>query len=312
MAVTISKTFYPPFGYCIKLANGDAEALVTIEVGPRVISYKTSDGRNLFYNDIDGVAFTEDPRIKETFGKKRYDFRGGHRMSLSPENVPYTYYPDDEPLHWTAIENGAVFTQKPQPVVDYQYEMTVVMAESGTGLTVTEKITNLRDEKREAAAWGITQMEKGGLAVCPQKADLSVSPLPDRIISVWPYAQLCDKRFRASSRYITLKQDVNAEGAFKFGANILEGWTGYILGTQMFVKKFPPYIKGESYPDFGVNYESYTDKGALEVECLSPFKLIGKGESVSLTEQWFILENVAPPNREDDAAFADYMDSLKI
>ena len=43
MAVTVSTVDYLRFGKCVRIANDDAEILVTVDGGPRVISYRRTD-----------------------------------------------------------------------------------------------------------------------------------------------------------------------------------------------------------------------------------------------------------------------------
>lgn len=311
MSVSVSTVEFLNLGRCVRIANADAEALITVDVGPRIISYRTTNGKNLLFADTELASFSEHPLIKETFGEDKYYFRGGHRTWVSPEDMPMTYCPDDHEVAWEALPGGAVFTARKQPKADWQYIMTVTLAESGTELTVAMKVINLRDEKRTAAAWGITQVEKGGMCLAPINIDPSLTPLPDKAVSLWPYDFLPDKRFRMAKHYVTLKQDAAATGAFKFGTNVTAGWAGYLNDGTLFIKKFP-FDSNATYPDYNVNFESYTDANSLEVESLGGISVIGKDEFVTLTEVWSIIENVNAPDRDDDEAFAAYISSLNI
>lgn len=314
MAVTVTQIEYAPFGKCVEISNGTVSAVITVDCGPRIISYKKVGGTNFFYNDMNGTTYTDDARIGAAYGadRARYYFRGGHRLWCTPERLPETYYPDNDPVMWEEVENGAVFTSVPTPAPSLlQYSFTVTLAEEGTTLYLSQKATNLSDTPFDSAAWGITQCTSGGVCVCPQTLRPDVVPLPDRILALWPYCTMPDSRFVMSERYITLQQDTAATRPFKFGTNNEKAWAGYILGEQMFVKKFE-FDANATYPDFGVNFESYTDAGALEVESLGAVVTIGKGESTTLDEVWSIVDVPGIPSRDDADAFADYLDALNI
>ena len=295
MAVSISIKEFAPFGKCVAMDNGDAELLVTVDCGPRVISYKKAGGENLFFADVNKENFADDPRIKETFGADIYWFKGGHRLWGTPEDMPMTYVPDDKPVAWEETADGVVFKPEQQVITDWQYVMTVKLAESGTDVKVKMEIINMRDEVRETGAWGITQMKAGGTIYCPLNVDMSLCPLPDKLVTLWPYCNLKDPRFDMDNSFISLHQEPGNFGpAFKFGTNNTAGWVAYANDGGVFVKRFAAPKEGCKYPDFGCNYESYTDGRMLEVECLGEMKFIGKGESVTLEENWFITDKNDP------------------
>lgn len=287
MAVTISTVDYLRFGKCVRIANDDAEILVTVDGGPRIISYRRTEGENLFFNDLEGKNIVTEPIIMETFGKPVFELWGGHRMWATPENMPMSYYPDNEPVAWEQIENGAVFTPNPIPVADWQYSLTVTMAESGTDVTVKMDIKNLRDEVRRAGAWGITQMRKGGMAICPMNHDERLIPLPDKMIAFWPYCDMTDNRFAFGKDCYTLKHIEGNNAPFKCGINSSKGWLAYVTYGEVFVKKVA-YDTDATYPDFGSNVETYVDGFMLEIEGLCPMKDLAMGDVVSLTENWSI------------------------
>ncbi len=287
MAVTVSAVDYLRFGKCVRIANESAELLVTVDVGPRIISYRKIDGENLFFNDLDGKNVVTEPSIMETFGKPAYELWGGHRMWATPESMPLSYYPDNEPVAWEQNRNSVIFTANPQPVTDWQFTMTVTLADSGPEVVVKMDIKNLRDEVRTAGAWGITQMRKGGLAICPMNQDMSLCPLPDKMIAFWPYCDMNDKRFSFGKNCYKLQHIDEIKGGFKCGINSTAGWMAYATKGEVFVKK-AVYEADALYPDFGCSIETYVDGFMLEAESLCPMKKIGKNESVTLTEIWNI------------------------
>ena len=75
------------------------------------------------------------------------------------------------------------------------------------------------------------------------------------------------------------------------------GWGAYFVGGTMFVKR-APVIKGAVYPDFGCNFEVFTNREFLELETLGPKIVLEPGEQVTHEESWQLFANV--PSGEDE------------
>ena len=60
---------------------------------------------------------------------------------------------------------------------------------------------------------------------------------------------------------------------------------------MLFVKRFT-HDEQAQYPDYGVNTEVYTEGSFQELELLGPHRVVGTGESLTLTEEWHLFENV--------------------
>ena len=54
MAVKMEERQYPPFGKCLALSNESAELLVSLDFGPRILSYRLADGENILQPDAEG------------------------------------------------------------------------------------------------------------------------------------------------------------------------------------------------------------------------------------------------------------------
>src|SRR5947209_8182459 len=78
----------------LRLANGAAELVVTLDVGPRVISYRLPNGFNVLKNYDSMMGGT---------GEAEWQIRGGHRFWLAPEDLTRTYFADNRPVHWAAL-----------------------------------------------------------------------------------------------------------------------------------------------------------------------------------------------------------------
>lgn len=106
---------------------------------------------------------------------------------------------------------------------------------------------------------------------------------------LWPYSDINDKRFFISNKFATLSQDKNAETSFKIGINNEDGWAAYFVNEQMFLKRFP-YNENAEYPDYGCNFETFTNAEFLECESLGSLQTLGKGDIAQLSENWELFE----------------------
>ena len=75
------------------------------------------------------------------------------------------------------------------------------------------------------------------------------------------------------------------------------GWGAYYSGGTLFIKRAVP-VAGARYPDFGCNFEIFTNPEFLELETLAPIVELKPGESASHTETWALFQDVR--SGEDD------------
>ncbi|MDD3244431.1 MAG: hypothetical protein PHD32_12050, partial [Eubacteriales bacterium] len=235
MSVMIKEVQYGAYGKCVSLSNGAIELLVTVDVGPRVIRLATPGGPNMFVElgyDKDNAA---------------YQLMGGHRLWHSPEAMPRSYELDNAPVFWEEIENGIRTVQKPEPWAQTQKEMEITMEDDAPLVTVLHRVRNCGAWPVKLSAWCITQLSKGGLEIVPV-TQRDTGLVSNRVMSLWPYTDMSDPRVMWGKRYIALRQDENAAGAFKFGISNEDGWAAYFNHNQLFVKQHY-HDMDEKYPD---------------------------------------------------------------
>ena len=61
----------------------------------------------------------------------------------------------------------------------------------------------------------------------------------------------------------------------------------------MFIKRFP-YEPDAAYPDFGCNFEVYTNGDILELESLGPLQELRPGRQLTHTELWSLHKDIPP------------------
>lgn len=283
------------------LANGDAELIVTLDVGPRVIAYHLANGFNVMKNYDSMMGGTAEPE---------WQIRGGHRFWLAPEDLTRTYFPDNRPVKWEKTGDLAVrFVPPPETEYGVQKEMELQLDQHGTRVDVKLTVTNLGQEPTDLAPWGPTVMAPGGMEIIPLPAKYNhpghvsnaKSPAdyaPNQELILWPYFDFADTRWTFGSRYILLRQDVN-KGPTKIGLAHRMGWVAYLNSGTLFVKRFD-YREGAVYPDRGTRYQTFSNEDMLEMETVGELVNLAPGKSASLVESWELHGNVPPVHTEAD------------
>jgi hypothetical protein len=269
---------YGGWAHCLRLSNGTIEVVVTLDVGPRVIRLGFTDGQNLFQNFEEELGLT---------GGSAWRSYGGHRLWHSPEVVPRTYFPDNQPV--THAWDGQKLTLTPAEESEnrVQLSMEIQLHPSEPIVTVDHRIRNTGVWDVELAPWGLSVMANGGRAVFPQERFIPHPDvlLPARPLVLWHFTRMADPRWRWGDRYIQLREDASVESKQKVGARNTHGWAAYLLNGEAFIKRFGHDPKA-TYPDFGCNCEFYTEPGFLEIESLGPMTRLPPGDSLCHRENW--------------------------
>ena len=303
--IEVKEINYESFGKCVCITNGEIEAYVTIDFGPRIIRCGFVGGEN-FMKEDKGPTIEHDLGEDCIFKENKFYIRGGHRFWISPEAMPRTYYPDNEPVAYEKTANGAIFTPPVQVVNDFAFTIEISMDENENKITIDHHVKNVGYWPKEFAPWCITVMAEGGVEVLPQNTT-DTGLLSNRTIMLWPYTKINDERFTVTDKYMTLRQDPTVEHPFKVGISQEHPWAAYFRHGCMFVKTYSP-VDGGVYPDNNCTYETYTNDKILEMESLGELKTVNSGETSSHTEVWYLYENVDVPDtdEEKDALKAKY------
>ena len=72
-----------------------------------------------------------------------------------------------------------------------------------------------------------------------------------------------------------------------------------------------PLIEGERYPDFGSNFETFTNAEFLELETLGPLKRISAGETFVHNESWVVFSDVHLPEPKDEAGLLESIGAVQ-
>lgn len=266
------------FHLCLKLANDNAEIIVSLDFGPRILSYALDGGENI-------LGWHPEAAVETDLGT--WHPFGGHRLWVAPENMPRSYAPDNEKVEYLVEDETSALFSRPADAAGFEKQIRVRLAESGA-VTIGHKITNTRSEAVEASAWALTIMRPGGDVVIPNEPFAPYSSehlLPVRSMALWSYTDLTDPRWTFEKAVIRLRVDENLGHQQKFGVLNKQGWASYEWQDLRFTKRFIT-LDAAAYPDFGCNNEVYVAGGYVEIETLSPLKVLEQGDSIEYEETW--------------------------
>ena len=291
----IEPTEFGGWANCLRLANDHAELIVTLDVGPRVISYcHLPGGKNVFKTN---------PEELGTSGEDHFVGRGGHRFWLAPE-TERTYLPDNVPVTSELLPDGVRLESFAGAI---KKELTITLAAETSAVTLAHRATNTGTEPATLATWGLTVMVPGGLEIIP-RPPLGEHPrdlLPNCVLVLWPYTDTSDDRWRWGREFITLRQTPHSPPT-KLGVRHRMGWVGYLMRSALFIKNVA-FEEGATYPDFGCNYETFTNAQMLELETLSPLRTLAPGESVGHTEAWRLFGSLPEPGSLKEPDLAEWL-----
>jgi hypothetical protein len=291
-SVSVQKVEYKGWTNCYRISNGEVELIVTGDVGPRIIRYGFVGGQNLFKEYPDQLGKS---------GETTFQMRGGDRVWKAPEDPIASWAPDNVAITVQITPTGVIAREPVEPLTQLQKEIEVSLAPSGTGVTVSHRITNHSLFPLEFAPWALTQMAQGGTVVSgfPPRGHHPQNLEATNPLVMWAYTNLADPRWKFTRKYLTLHQDPNNSEAQKLGMFNQNTWAAYILNDEVFVKRTGA-DPSRQYPDFGCSFETFTNNEFLEVETLGPLTKVTPGKTVELVEHWGLFRNVKIDAVTDD------------
>lgn len=299
------------YGRVLSISNGTIEAYVTIDRGPRIIRFGFVGEQNIMCSNRKCFTPKSDDVFTDFFGEgKCWENLGGHRIWLSPEAYPQTYYPDNDPVKYEITENGAIFTPCAEVEIDVQKQLEISMSDDSADMKVTMRVKNIGLADQEFAIWGLSVSEKGGTVIIPMNQN-DTGLLANRTVAVWPYTDMSDSRIYWGKKYVTVKQDENAAGPLKLGFDLNDGTVYYCLGEDIFKKSYETlHLSGAVYPDGGCSFETYTNCDMIEVESLGELKSVAPGEVSEHTENWSLIKKPCEVDFKNDASIDELLSKI--
>jgi len=291
-AVKVDKVEYKGWHNCYRVTNGEIEAIVTSDVGPRIIRFGFVGGQNMFKEYAEQLGKT---------GEAAFQLRGGSRVWKAPEDPVATWAPDNVPVNIKITPTGLIARAPVEPLTKLQKEIEISMEPTGTKVTVSHRITNHGLFPLEFAPWVLTMMAQGGMVVSgfPPRGTHPANLEATNPLVMWAYTDLSDPRWKFTKKYMTLKQDPNNSNAQKLGTFNVDTWAAYILNGEAFVKRAKA-DPTKTYTDFGCSFETFTNNDFLEIETLGPMTKVQPEQTVEQVEHWGLYKNVRPTSITDE------------
>jgi hypothetical protein len=289
----IDKIDYQGWPNSYRISNGEVEAVITSDIGPRIMRYGFVGGQNFF------KEFTA--QLGQS-GEPAWQPRGGHRVWIAPEDPVESYAPDNGPVHIEVAGEVLTATQPVEPLTGIEKRITVKMAQSGTSVEVIHRLRNSGAGPRHLAPWALTMLAQSGVAIhgFPPRGTHPEMLAPTNPLVMWAFTDLGDPRWRLSRKYLALRQDPNIASPQKLGSFHHHTWAAYLLNGELFVKRCQADGEPCAYPDYGCSFETFTNAGFLELETLGPLTALRSGESLTHTERWTAHRGVEIGKWDDD------------
>jgi hypothetical protein len=259
------------------------------EAGPRLV-------RLILAGSTDNLL-AEVPDMHWPTPRGEFHLRGGHRLALAPEALELSYLPDNDGLLIEDVPGGVRLIQPADAASGVSKSIEIQLHPDRPALTLRHAVRNDRAQPIEIAAWAITQLKLGGIAVAPLRTtSLGDRHRPDRQLVLWPYASWQDERLFADDDYIWTDAK-SAEEELKIGL-LARGWLGYLRSGVFFLKRFDPQLD-RLHPDLNTNAQLYCNGRFIELESLAPLTLLEPGQSSVQLETWEIYRaDDVPPTIE--------------
>ncbi len=292
--MTIEETEYRGWKHCWRVANGVIEALVTADVGPRVIRFGFTGGQNLFKEFAEQMGRS---------GEDTWQARGGHRLWMAPEDIVKTYALDNQPLR-IAAEGGVLSATAPvEAATGLEKQIVLKMAPEVAEMEVIHHLRNAGERRIELAPWALTMMAPGGVGIHGFPPRL---PYPEALaiaspLVMWAYTDFTDSRWKLLRKYLVLRQDPRDASPQKAGSFNQRTWGAYLLDGELFVKRSEARGTAAAYPDHGCSFETFTNADFLELETLGRMVSLAAGETVTHSERWSLHRDVRVEEWTDEA-----------
>ncbi|MGC4053116.1 MAG: hypothetical protein QM757_27760 [Paludibaculum sp.] len=285
-AIQIDKTAWGGWPNCYRISNGEVEMIVTADIGPRIMRFGYVGGQNLFWVQ------------KETEGKSgepAWVARGGHRIWVGPEDIRYTYPPDNSPVQVESKGDVLIATQPVEPETHIQKQIEIRLEATGTRATIIHRLINKGNMPLQYAAWALSMMAPGGHGVTgfPPRGTHPEMLQPTNPLVMWAFSDLSDPRWTFTKKYLVLRSEPGNKTPTKLAHHNPKTFGAYFLNGEVFLKQYDAAPR-EKHPDMGSSYETFTNADFLEMETLGPLTQVEPGATLEHVECWSLHRNMTP------------------
>lgn len=272
----------------VEISSGEIKVVIDLKVGGRIIEYSKTDNNVLFVR---------------TEGDSKYTGPDGGRCDFGPERIapphPETWLEEWELVAIT--ENYIKIKSQVAKAAGVQLIREFLLDKESNQLKFTQTIINVTDSPKRYCHWSRTFGEPNGICLAPLNPQ---SRFPKGYI-VYTGNNNLDYSPKGSENERVRDGILEISGPPenpKFVTDGSEGWLAYITpDNQLFVKTFevfPEKVYGEMT---GATVSIwYNREGICEIEPIGPWEWINPDESISFSENWYIVDFDYPKDKMAD------------
>lgn len=277
MAHIIRNIAYAGWQNCIHITNTVFEAVIVVDVGPRIVRYAKVGGPNLLWLDEFTAGQTEETKTWRAYGGHSFDAIVDGEAFLPPENTAVSYDLTADSVVFHDIQQGDIVKQ-----------LTVRMCRRG-GMEIKQTILNNGGDTHTVTVNANTLLRHGGLAVMPLMAG-------EEALYGGKSAEL--------TRGETLSfaaQNLVMDAPLRMGFALDELWCGYFTQGSLFIMTSP---KAQGVCEDSGNLALEGSSRCFKMSTYSPQAVLKPGESVLHTVVWNIFIETERPQNEAQAVAA--------
>jgi hypothetical protein len=164
------------------LVNDHLRVDYLLDAGPRLV-------RLILAGSTDNLlAEVPDMHWPTPWGE--YHLRGGHRLAIAPEALELSYVPDGSDLVIEDVPGGVRLIRPTEIGSGVSKSIEIQLQPKRPALTLRQAVRNDRSAPIELAAWSITQLALGGVAVAPLRTTSAANRHLIELESLAPLAVL--------------------------------------------------------------------------------------------------------------------------
>lgn len=292
MSFSVNEINDSEFGHIALVTDGDIEAAITLDYGPRIVSVKKEGGASLLFNSRDEI----------------FDRCHGHKMRITLERSTNGIYCDDQPVRYSPMDGGVRFVQTIIDPAALEVTMDVVHSEEKDGIMIVHSVLNKSADEVKLSIYTETPFSDRGFVFVPQ-SNTPETEKPGRILTLWHGVKWSDSRLFLGDQYITVSPTSDAADRLKIGCNNTAGWCGYTDGESFFIKRYV-HSRSALYPFYSCSTFATSCSGYMSLQTTSPFYRIAPGETARHVEHWLIPQQRSALTSHDEAGIDGYINEI--
>jgi len=284
----IEKISYRGWSECYKISNHDVSLIINASAGGRIMVFERN-GVNLIFENPE-----QDGKLLADYLSKPFDPDGG-RFDYGQELLTSKLHAMSYMGPWEGMIMDSFtlkITSQPDTGLGIRSVRIFRLSETGPELSITQSMENISDNETSWFFWGRTLVKTGGKLFMHLKPKSIYPEGWGRYIWGDPVRfenDPSDKGVKVEKGMFSLTPD-EADNS-KYGNDSQAGWMAYGYKGILFVKQYGYYKDKEYGEHYGQTNIFYTNKKFFaEMEPVSPVFKLKKGESVSYSEKWFLLD----------------------